>query len=137
MNVDDLRDHLETQRSKAYRQAERKLLPAPLVRERVYRGNVFLLVILIYSAPWLYFGFKSFMFLHEGPLSANWSFVWRIGLAVLFGWYHAHASKCATGLFYPLDLWEQSISRRVQEWRDSNPEKTDVLNKLQNPLSYW
>jgi hypothetical protein len=85
MNTDDLNDRLEEQVAKTFRKAERQLLPAPLVREREFYGNVFLFVGLIYSAPWLYFGFRSFMVLHEGPLWENWSFVWRIGLAVLFG----------------------------------------------------
>jgi hypothetical protein len=136
MSVEDLQKSLEDHVHKTYHEAERKLLPAPLVRERDFYGRVWLLTALAYSAPWLYFGLRSLVVLHDGPLWENWPAVWRMGLAILFGWYHAHSAKHANGLFYPLDIWEQSLSRRHEDWRAQNPEKAALLNRLQNPLSY-
>ena len=136
MNAEEMHKSLEEHARETHSKAERDLLPAPLVRERDFCREVWLWVGLVYSLPWLYFGFKSLTVLNDGPLWENWPSVWRMGLAAIFGWYHVHAAKHKTGLFYPMDLWEQSIARRIEEWRSQNSDKTDVLNKLQNPLSY-
>ena len=136
MSVEQLQSSLEEQVRKTHSAAERKLLPAPLLRERDFYSRVWFFVGLVYSVPWLYLGCRSFVVLHDGPLWENWSAVWRMALAAFFGWYHAYSALHTKGLYYPLDLWEQSISRRREEWRDQNPEKATILDKLQNPLSY-
>lgn len=127
----------------AYAKGRRQLLPSPLIREFDFFRRVQSLVGLIYCAPWLYFGFKSVAvmnWLHDvwlgAFLSENWASLWRLGLAAIFFFYHMHASKEATGLYYPMHLWELSLERREQEWRAQNPDKADALNKLGNPTHH-
>jgi hypothetical protein len=136
MSVEQLQKTVEEQVQKTHSKAERKLMPAPLLRERDFYGRVWLLVGLVYSAPWLYFGFRSLTELRDGPLWENWSAVWCMAVAIFFGWYHAHSARHARGLFYALDIWEQSIARRREDWRAQHPDKAKVLDRLQNPLSY-
>ena len=136
MSVDELRKTLEEHIYKTYSEAERKLVPAPLIREREFYNRVFLFVGLVYSAPWLYFGFRALSAMRDGPLWQNWDSIGRLTLAILFGWHHAHSVKHARGLFYPLELWERSIAKRREEWRIQNPHKAAILSRLQNPLSY-
>lgn len=135
MSVEELQSTLEEQVRKTHSEAERKLMPAPLLRERDFYGRVWFLVGLVYSVPWLYFGFRSFTDLHDGPLWDNWSFVWRMAVAVFLAWYHARSARHARGLYYPLDIWEQSIARRREEWRSQHPDKSAVLDRLQNQIS--
>lgn len=86
MSMEELHKSVEDRVHKTHANAERKLLPAPLLRERDFCRNVWLLVVLAYSAPWLYFGVKSLAVLSSGPLWENWASLWRMGIAATFGW---------------------------------------------------
>ena len=108
---------------------QRKLLPPELFREQAFYGRVRLLVRLLYSVPWLYLGFRAVHVLEDGPIWENWPSLWRAALAICFGWYHLNSNR--HGLFYWLDIWQNSISTRLHEWEMQNPEKAALLRRLQ------
>jgi len=128
-------DGAELEAMGAYAAAERKLLPYPLWREREFYRKVRSFVGLLYAVPWLSLGLLGgwFIFAKESPAAGLSSLA---GASVLFV-LHFHSMGKVTGLWYPLGLWEQSITSRIEAWRYKNPEKSALLNAIQNPLNHF
>ncbi len=111
-------------------------LPGDLRREHEFKAGVTLLVLAIYVAPIAYFGLTALGHAGvESPIWKQWPLLWRLGLAGLFFWHFAHAMTHHAGLWYPLDIWEESFLRRVNERRVARlaeNERQQLLAKLES-----